>query len=154
MSKFLKTMAAAAALFCVAPAAVAQPHGRIDLTRFDAAQARSLPEQLVLCDLAAYFGTGPNLNATRLYVNRDRAWLEPMLPASITRGGGWYDEDLEDAYQRHRAAGRVSSEEVYGLRRHFGREMEREFQRTSLGERQFFQRQSRFCRDLARASWS
>ncbi|HEX8570046.1 MAG TPA: hypothetical protein VF699_09010 [Caulobacteraceae bacterium] len=154
MSKLLKTMAAAAALLTVAPAAVAQPYGRVDLARYDATRARSLSEQLVLCDLAAYFGTGPNLSAHRVYLNRDKTWFEPTFPLAITRGSTWYDEDLEDAYRRHRAAGRVSGEEIYELRRQYGSEMERAFQRTSLNERQFFQRQSRFCRDLARASWS
>ena len=152
MSKFLKTLAAAAALSAAAPA-VAQPYGAPDLARYDARQAQSLGQQLVLCDLASYFRTRPDLDAHRVYVRRDVNRFEPTLPIAITRGGAWHDEDLERAFLRHRAAGRVSEREAFAVRREYGREMERTFWRTDLREQRFFQDQGQFCRDLVRASW-
>ena len=153
MSNIMKTLVTGAALLAAAPAAVAQPFGEPDLGRFDATRAQTLGQQLVLCDLASYFGTGPNLDAHRVYVKRDTNWFDPMPPQAITRGVHWHDYDLERAFLRHRAAGRVSAQEVDALRGQYGAEMERVFQRTTVGERRFFQRQARFCRELVRQSW-
>ena len=149
MSTILKTALAAAALLAAAPAA-AQP---ADLGRYDARQARSLAEQLVLCDLAGYFKSGPDLNAQRLVLRRSSNDFEPSLPAAITRGGDWYDDDLKRAYFRYSATGRVAPAEVHAARYHYGREMEDVFRRTSYGERRFFQDQAPFCRNLARSAW-
>ncbi len=153
MPKFVNTLAAAAALIAAAPAAVAQPYGGPDLARYDARQARTVGEQLVLCDLASYFGTGPALDAHRVYVKRDTNWFEPSFPLAITRGPQWHDHDLERAFLRHRQAGRVTTQEVDALKSRYGPEMERMFRTTRPGEQRFFQRQARFCRDLVRASW-
>jgi hypothetical protein len=153
MFKIAKTLVAAAALAAVAAPAAAQWPGRADLSRYDARTARTLGEQLVLCDLASFFATGPDLDAHRIYVQRDNFRFDATTPTAITRGGDWHDEDLQRAYQRHRAAGRVTSGEIDVLRDQYGPEMERAFQRVSVGERRFFGEQARFCRDLARASW-
>ena len=153
MFKIAKTLAATAALLAAAGAASAQPYGRADLGRYDARAGRTLAQQIVLCDLASYFGTGPNLDAHRVYLQRDNFRFDPSFPAAIVRGAEWHDEELERAFYRYRQAGRVTSEEVHALRVQYGPEMERAFYRTSAGERRFFQNQARFCRDLVRQSW-
>ena len=151
MLKLITATAVAAAAF--ASSASAQPLGRADLARYDARAAQTLGERLVLCDLASYFATGPDLDAQRVYVKRDAFRFEPSFPTAITRGGHWHDGDLERAYQRYRAAGQVSTVEVDALRTRYGVEMERLFRRANVGERRFFQAQASFCRDLARGSW-
>ncbi len=153
MSKTISAFAAAAAVLTLAPAATAQPQGGPDLARYDAASARTLGEQLVLCDLAGYFGTGPDLNAQQVILRRDNQRYENAFPLAITRGAVWYDEDLERTFHRHRAAGRISSREVDALKNQYGMEMERHFRRTTFSQQRFFQDQSRFCRDLVKASW-
>ena len=153
MSKMLKSLVATAALLAAAPAAQAQPFGRPDLGRYDAAHAPSLAQQLVLCDLASYFGTKPDLNATRVYLQRDNHRFEPSFPLAITRGASWHDENLERAFMRHRTAGRVTSQEVDALRLQYGMEMEQGFKRMNVREQRFFQSQAPFCRNLERASW-
>ena len=153
MPKLAKTFAAAAAFCTVASAASAQSWGRPDLGRFDARAAQSPAERLVLCDLASYFATAPDLDAHRVYIQRDNYRFEPSFPLAITRGGEWHDEELERAYLRQLRAGQVSSQEVHALRQQYGTEMERAFRRANVGERRFFQSQASFCRDLVRSSW-
>jgi hypothetical protein len=153
MSKLLKTVAAAAALLAAAPAVSAQSRGGAELARYDARAASSLAEQLVLCDLVTFFSNGPDLDAQSVHVRRDANYYEPVPPLAITRGQQWYDVDLQRAYFRYRAAGRVDSAQVLAARRNYGMEMERIFRRTRPGERRFFESQARFCKDLARASW-
>ena len=149
MSSILKTLVAAAALLPAAPAAAAQP----DLARYDARAAQSLEQQLVLCDLASYFESDPNLEARLVFVRRDVNRFEATIPAAITRAGEWHDGDLEGAFLRHRSAGRVSSAQVDALRRQYGVEMEDAFRDPTLREQRFFQSQGRFCRELVRAAW-
>ena len=152
MFKIATTLAAAAGVFAVASAAAAQPAGRPDLARYDARNAQTLAERLVLCDLASYFGTQPDLDAHRVYIQRDNYRLDATFPAAILRGGQWHDEDLERAYLRYRAAGAVEGD-VSAVRQQYGTEMGRAFRQTTVGERRFFLSQSTFCRDLARGSW-
>ena len=153
MSEITKALAAAAVL-TFAPAAVAQPYGGADLARYDAARATTLGEQLVLCDLASYFATRPDLDAHRIYIRRDNYRYDPAFPQAITRGGIWHDEDLERAYLRHRRAGRVSGMENQHVRGQLGPEMERSFRVMGVREQRFFQDQDRFCRNLVRQSWA
>ena len=152
MTRFLKSLAATAALLAATPVA-AQSWGAPDLARYDARRAQGLGEQLVLCDLASYFGTGPDLNATRVILRRDNQRYENAFPLAITRGAVWHDEDLERSFYRHRAAGRISSRQVDALKNQYGTEMERQFRRTTFSQQRFFQDQSQFCRGLVKASW-
>ena len=147
MFKIFKTAAALAALAAAAPA-VAQPVSPIT-PAFDASRAGSVAESLVLCDLAAYLGSNPNQDATRIYVRRDNHWFEPLIPPYVSWGGNWYDEDLERAYRRYRTAGVVTPQQIYAAQDAYTRPMTRAFERASLRERRFLQEQSRFCESLA-----
>ena len=149
MFSFLKAAAATLAIAAVAAPAAAQPRTAIP-AGFDASQAGSVAESLVLCDLAAYLGTAPNPYATRIYVRRDSNWFEPLIPPYVSWGGNWYDEDLERAYRRYRAAGVVTRDQLHQAQDLYTRAMTEAFERPSVREQRFLQSQSRFCESLAK----
>ena len=150
MFNLLRAAAAAAIVGLATPVAAQAPGYSATTPAFDASQARSVAESLVLCDLAAYLGSAPDRNATRVYVRRDDFRFEPLIPPFVSMGGNWYDEDLERAYRRYRAAGVVTSEQLYRAQDTYSRSMTRAFERPSLEEQKFLQSQAPFCRTLAR----
>jgi hypothetical protein len=139
-----------AALFAAAPTLAQGP----DLGRYDAARAPTVAEQLVICDLAEYLGSNPDLNATRIYVRRDDGFrFEPAIPPYVSRGGFWYDEDLERAYRRYRAAGVVTRDQIHQAQDVYSREMTDLFGRRHGGGlrlQRFLQAQSGFCDSLSK----
>lgn len=146
----LSGLAAGLAALCAAAPALAQAP---DLSRYDAARAGTVAEQLVICDLAEYLGTNPDLDASRIYVRRDSGFrFEPAIPRFVGRGGFWYDEDLERAYRKYRAAGVVSTDQISQAQDVYSEEMTELFDRRHGGLRlqRFLTRQSDFCTALAR----
>jgi hypothetical protein len=125
-----------------------------DFAQYDATRAQSVAERLVLCDIADQLSNGaPNRDAHRAYVREDGGGrLELALPPDFTRPSGWYDYNIERAYDRYRRAGQVRSTEVLDARERFRTPLRSRFHQISIGERRFFQSQSRFCADFVRAS--
>jgi hypothetical protein len=131
--------------------AVAQTN---DFAEYDATRASSVAERLVLCDIADQLSNGaPNRDADRAFVREDGGnRLELALPPDFTRPSGWYDYNIERAYDRYRRAGQVDSAAVFAARERFRTPLRSRFHQISIGERRFFQSQSRFCADFVRAS--
>ena len=153
----LSGLAAGLAALCAAVPAMAQTP---DLSRYDASRAGSVAEQLVICDLAEYLGSNPDLDATRIYVRRDNGFrFEPAIPPYVSRAGFWYDEDLETAYRKYRAAGVVTPDQIRQAQEVYSEEMTDLFGRrynSGLRMQRFLQHQSGFCDTLARNAppWS
>ena len=148
MSSLFK-FATALVLLAAAPAA-AQP-AAASPGAFDPAQGESVAERLVLCDLASYLKTSPDPNAQIIYV-RDNTTnrFELKIPPFVSTGGDFYDEDLERAYRRYRAAGVVSYAQVTEAQDAFTLPMTRAYERASFGEQRFLRSRDRFCRALAK----
>ena len=149
MSKIIGLALAASAAF--AAPAFAQSS---EFAAYDATRATSLAERLVLCDLADQLSNGaPNRDATRTYVREEGTGrFELALPPDFTRPSGWYDYDIERAYDRFRRADQVRSDEVEAARERFRTPLRGRLNPISVGERRFFRSQARFCGELVRAS--
>ena len=150
MRKIAGLTLALAALSAAAPAAAQN-----EFTAYDAAQATNLGERLVLCDLADQLSSGaPSRDAHRAFVRVEGSnRFELALPPDFTRPSGWYDYDIERAYDRYRRAGLVRREEVNAARERFRTPLRSRYHQISLTEQRFFQSQTRFCEELVRASY-
>lgn len=147
-----RTAAIALALAAATAApAVAQVN---DFAAYDASRASTVAERLVLCDLADQLSNGaPNRDALRSYVREEGTGrLELALPPDFTRPSGWYDYDIERAYDRYRRANLVRREEVHDARERFRTPLRGRHDQLSVSERRFFQSQARFCGEVVRAS--
>lgn len=145
-------LAAAVALSVVgaasaqAPGYGAAPYGQTDLARFDARLGDDPARKLALCDATRFLVTDPDLDADRVYVNRQsERRFDVLLPPDFVAGPEWYDEDLERAYRRLRNQGVVSAEQMRAARGVLGREMVRSFDQATGPERRFLRDQSRYC---------
>ena len=125
-----------------------------DFAAYDATRAGSVAERLVLCDIADQLSNGaPSRDSFRAYVREEGSnRLELALPPDFTRPSGWYDYDVERAYDRYRRAGQVNSAEVHAARDRSRTPLRSRYHQLSIGERRFFQSQSRFCGEVVRAS--
>ena len=141
----LKLLLTVAALGAAAAPAAAQTNDFLDL---DVARGRTLGEQLVICDRAKLLSNPPNSNALRAYVRVDNDRLEPALPPDFTRASGWYDYDLERAYDRLRARGLVDREDVRAARERYRAPLLSRAERPTTGERRFLRAQTSACRRL------
>lgn len=141
---FKSVLMAAAVLAGAAPAA-AQTN---DFAQFDVAQGASLGEQLVICDRAKLLSNPPSREALRAYVQVDPQTFELALPPDFTRPSGWYDYDLERAYDRLRARGLVNREDVRAARERYTAPLLTRAERPTLSERRFLRAQTSLCRRI------
>ena len=146
MLKSVLTAAAVAASVLGSPAA-AQTN---DFARLDVAQGRSLGEKLVICDRARLMINPPDRGAQFAYVRVDNDRFDLALPPDFTRPSGWYDYDLEQAYDRLRARGLVDREDVRAARETYRMDLPTRAQRPTISERRFLQAQSTACTQLVR----
>jgi hypothetical protein len=154
MEPMMKAIAlAAAAALSVTGAAAAQSPGYgssfgsgFDYARFDARLGDDPARKLALCDATRFLVTDPDLDADRIYVQRDsQRRFDLLLPPDFVTGPHWYDEDLERAYRRLRRDGAVSYDQVRAARSVLGRDMVRAFETPTGEQRSFLRQQSRFC---------
>jgi hypothetical protein len=141
----LKPVLIAAALAAGASPAAAQTN---DFAEFDVARGATLGEQLVICDRAKLLSNPPSKDALRAYVRVDNSRFEPALPPDFTRPSGWYDYDLERAYDRLRARGLVDREDVRAAQARYQAPLLGRTERPSVGERRFLRAQTSLCRRL------
>jgi hypothetical protein len=142
-----KPILIAAALAASAAPAAAQTN---DYARFDVAAGRTLGEKLVICDRARLLANPPSRDAQLAYVRIDNGRYDLALPPDFTRASGWYDYDLERAYDRLKARGLVDREDVRAAQEAYRTEMPTRAARASLSERRFLQKQSTACSALVR----
>jgi hypothetical protein len=141
----LKPFLLAAVLAASASSATAQTN---DFTQFDVARGETLGEQLVICDRAKFLSNPPSRDALRTYVRVDNSRFDLALPPDFTRPSGWYDHDLEKAYDRLRARGLVDRADVEAAReRHEVPQLSRT-ERPTISERRFLRAQTSLCRNL------
>ncbi len=138
---------AAAVLPALASSAWAQTN---DFARFDVAQGRTLGEKLVICDRARLLSNPPSRDAQRVYVRVDNQRFDLALPPDFTRPSGWYDYDLERAYDRLRARGLVDREDVRGAQETYRTPLLSRAERPSVSERRFLRTQAEACTRLVR----
>lgn len=142
-----KPILIAAALAAAAAPAAAQTN---DFTRFDVARGRSLGEQLVICDRAKLLSNPPSRDAQRVYVRVDNSRYDLALPPDFTRPSGWYDYELERAYDRLRSRGLVAREDVHAAREAYPLPELAFSQRPSVSERRFLRQQTEVCGRIIR----
>lgn len=147
MIKPVLLAAAVAAVAAAAAPALAQIN---DFARFDVSQGRSLGEQLVICDRAKLLSNPPSRDAQRTYVRVDNDRYDLALPPDFTRPSGWYDYDLERAFDRLRGRGLVDREDVRAARIAYTVDLPSRTARPSVAERRFLQAQVQTCRGLVR----
>ena len=141
----LKPVLMAAAVLAGAAPAAAQTN---DFAELDVSRGASLGEQLVICDRAKLLSNPPSRDAQRVYVQVDPQRFDLALPPDFTRPSGWYDYDLERAYDRLRARGLVNREDVRAARERHSALLPALAQRPSVSERRFLQAQTKLCRRI------
>ena len=146
MFKFVLTAAALAASTLATPLA-AQTN---DFARFDVSQGRTLGEQLVICDRARLLINPPSRDAQVTYVRVDNQRFDLALPPDFTRASGWYDYDLERAYDRLRARGLVDRRDVDAAREIYRAPLLTRAERPTVSEQRFLRNQSAACTRLVR----
>ena len=92
----------------------------------------------------------PDRDAQFAYVRVDNDRFDLALPPDFTRPSGWYDYDLEQAYDRLRARGLVDREDVRAAREAYRMDLPTRAQRPTISERRFLQAQSTACTQLVR----
>jgi hypothetical protein len=142
-----KALTLAAGLAAAAAPVAAQS---VDYARYDVAQGRSLGEKLVICDRAKLLSNPPSRDAQRTYVRVDNDRFDLALPPDFTRPSGWYDIDLERAYDRLRSRGLVQRDEVRAAQAAYTVELPARTQRPSVSERRFLEAQGAACGPLIR----
>lgn len=138
----LRSVLMAASLAAVSAPAFAQTN---DFVAFDVSQAQSLAEQLVVCDRARLLQNPPDPDASRTYVRVDNHRFDLALPPDFTRPSGWYDYNIERAYDRLRHRGLVTRAEVDAAQLKYEYPRLRRTQQPTVSERRFLQRQSSAC---------
>lgn len=143
----LKPVLIAASLAAVAGSAHA---GAIDYSLYDVSRAQGLAETLVLCDRARLLQNPPDPSATRTYVRDDPWSFELVMPPDFTRSSGWYDFDVERAYQTLRARGRVTRAEVNLAQAKFRTPELSRLTAPNVREERFLRGQARACTPILR----
>jgi hypothetical protein len=143
--KMLKPLLIAAAMAAGASPAAARTN---DFAQYDVSRAATLGEQLVMCDRAKLLSNPPSRDALRAYVRVDNSRFDLALPPDFTRPSGWYDYDLEQAYDRLRGRGLVNREDVRAARARYEVPLLSRAERPSVSERRFLRAQSSHCRRI------
>lgn len=141
----LKAIMIAAGLAAASAPVSAQTN---DFARFDVSAGRTLGEQLVICDRARLLSNPPSRDAQRAYVRVDNDRFDLALPPDFTRPSGWYDYDLEKAYDRLRGRGLVDREDVRAARLAYETPLLSRAERPTVAERRFLRAQSSQCSQL------
>ena len=139
---FLQTAIAAAVALTAASAANAAP---ADLSAFDAAQARTPAERLVLCDTTAFLATRPNLDANRMYARRDGRPFELMLGPRFVQGGQLYSERYDRMYWKLRSQGQITQDQVIDAQDGPGRALVEGYRNGGYLPSSFARDQAKFC---------
>jgi hypothetical protein len=146
-------MAKALRLLCLglaAGAAVAAGQAQASAyDRFDAANARTPAERLVLCDTTAFLTGRPDLNAQRIVLRRTDRIPVILLPPYFVSGGFIYSERYDRVFGRMRKAHQVTLREVADAQAGPGRAMVELYHSTRWVDRGFAVRQDRYCRNFA-----
>ena len=141
MANLIKSAVVAAALLAVAGSAQAYP----DLSVFDASQARSPAERLVLCDTIAFLSTRPNLDANRIYARRDGRPWQLMIGPRFVQGGQIYSERYDRMYWKLRRTGEIDQNQLIDAQDGPGRGLVETYRDSGYLPMAFAREQSNFC---------
>jgi hypothetical protein len=142
MKTLLKSAIAAAAL--AASASVAQAY-RGDLSAFDAAQARSPAERLVLCDTTAFLATRPNLEANRIYARREGRPWQLMIGPRFVQGGQLYSERYDRMYWKLKRDSQIDQNQLVAAQDGPGRALVEGYRDGGYLPMAFAREQQKFC---------
>jgi hypothetical protein len=118
------------------------------------AEGPTLAQELVHCDRARLLSNPPTREAARVYVQVEPGRFELALPPDFTPAGGWYDQDVERAFERLRRRGLVSREEVRAARAAYGQDHGRGLgAHPRLSERRRHEERARLCSSLVKSAW-
>lgn len=135
---------------CLAAAATPVLAQTNDFTAFDVTGAGTLAEKLVVCDRTRLLQNPPDPDASRVYVRVDANRYDLALPPDFTRPSGWYDYDIERAYDALRRRGLVTRAEVTAAQMRFESPRLTRGDRPTVSERGYLRRQSALCTDVLR----
>ena len=146
MFKPVLTSLAGVALAALTTAVSAAP----DMGALDASAEGDAARKLVICDTTAFLGTGPDLNADKIYVRRDTGVPEMLLPPNFVAGGAFYTERFEQLYFKFRRDSQISRGAISQAQASTGRDLIAIYRRNGSLPPSYVKTQNRYCTGLAR----
>ncbi len=122
-----------------------------DYARFTASSARTPTEKLVLCDTTAFLATQPDIEADRILVRlQGRSWVHLQAPYFV-QGGLLYGAGDEQLFDRMRARGETSREQLASVQAVLGRGLIDAYRPMHSLPGSFVRDQLGFCHRFARS---